>query len=297
MSLLIEPGELPRWVPGQLLESSDGLGWQGVGLRTWRYKPQDVEVPALSHFMIVAYRRGSTRMARRFEGRWSQAECHPGDISLLTRSQGSHWHWTSEIDVRHAYLPEATLSTVAADMLERPIADIRLHDLLNVRDPVVNGIVDAIAAETTANAPGGAICVEALGMQLAVHLLRRYASVSCREPKSLGGLPPAVTRRLRDYIDTHLQEPLTLEQLAQQAGMGPWSFGKRFRQSFGQAPHAYLVERRVERARQLLAQGRLPVKAVASACGFSDQAHLTRVMQQKLGVTPGALRRAVIGTN
>ncbi len=295
MSLLIEPGELPRWVPGQLLESSDAFGGRGVGLRSWRYQPQDVEVPALSHFMIVAYRRGSTRMARRFEGRWSHADCHPGDLSLLTRSQGSHWHWNSEIDVRHAYLPQSTLSTVAVDMLERPIADIRLHDLLNVRDPAVSGILDAMSAEATAKAPGGALCVEALGIQLAVHLLRRYASVSCREPKPMGGLPAAACRRLRDFIEAHLNEPLTLEQLAQQAGMGVWSFSRRFRQSFGQAPHAYLIERRVERARELLAQGRMPVKAIASACGFSDQAHLTRMMQQKLGVTPGALRRAAAG--
>lgn len=291
MSQLIQPSELPKWVPGQVLECSEGRGWPGVGLRTYRYPPQEVQVPPLSHFLIVSYKRGSTRMARRFDGRWSHADCRPGDLSLLTRSQRSHWHWTSEVEVRHAYLAETLVSGVAADMLERPISDVRLHDLLNVRDPQVSGIVDAIAAEAGAGACGGALLAEALGTQLAVHLLRNYASVSCREPRAMGGLSPALCRRLTDYVEQRLHEPITLEALAHEAGMGAWSFSRRFRHSFGQAPHAWIIGRRIERARRLLAQGSMAVKAVASACGFADQAHLTRVMQQKLGVTPGALRR------
>ncbi len=291
MSLLIQPADLPKWVPGQVLECSEGRGWQGIGLRSYRYQPQDVQVPPLSHFLVVSYKRGSTRMARRFEGRWSHAECRPGDMSLLTRSQNSHWHWTSEIDVRHAYLPEALVSGIAADMLDRPISDVRLHDLLNVRDPAVSGIVDAIAAEASTSACGGALVAEALGTQLAVHLLRKYASVSCRDSKPMGGLSPALCRRVSDYVDTHLHEQVTLEALAREAGLGVWSFSRRFRHSFGEAPHAWIIGRRIARAQQLLAQGTLPVKAVASACGFADQAHMTRVMQQKLGTTPGALRR------
>ena len=292
MSVLIQPADLPKWVPGQVLESSDGLGWQGVGLRAYRYRPMEVEVPALSHFTVVAYKRGSTRMARRFDGRWTHGECHPGEVSLLTRSQRSRWHWTSEIDVRHAYLSEQTVSGVAADMLERPIADVRLHDLLNVRDPLVTRIVDAIADETGQRSVGGALCAEALGIQLVVHLLRKYASVSCSEPLAAGSFMPALRRRLQDYIETRLHERLTLDEMAAEAGMGAWTFSRRFRQTFGQAPHAYVIDRRIDRAKQLIEQGSLPVKAVASACGFADQAHLTRAMQQRLGVTPGALRRA-----
>lgn len=291
MVQLIQPADLPKWVPGQVLESSDGLGWQGVGLRSYRYRPMDVEVPALSHFTVVAYKRGSTRMARRFDGHWTHTECRPGEFSLLTRSQRSHWQWTDEIDVRHAYLSEKTVAAVAADMLERPIADIRLHDLLNVRDPVVTGIVDAIAQETGQRAIGGTLCAEALGVQLSVHLLRKYASVSCSEPRAAGVFAPALRRRLADYIETRLHDRITLDALAAEAGMGAWTFSRRFRQTFGKAPHAYVVDCRIERAKRLIEQGSLPVKAIASACGFADQAHLTRVMQQKLGVTPGALRR------
>ena len=147
MALLIRPEELPHWVPGDLLRCSDGQGWKGVGLRAYRYQGLDVQVPAMADFMIVSYNRGSTMMERRFEGRWTRTECHPGDVSLLTRSQASHWHWTEQIDVAHVYLSDAVVSRVAADVLERPVAAVRLHDILRTQSRVVTEIVDTISRD------------------------------------------------------------------------------------------------------------------------------------------------------
>ena len=90
MPSLITPGELHKWVPGKVLSASDALGWKDVGQRTYRYVGQDVAVPGIDHFTIVRYCVGATRMERRFDGRWTQTHCAPGDLSLLTRSQGSH---------------------------------------------------------------------------------------------------------------------------------------------------------------------------------------------------------------
>lgn len=288
---MITPEELPKWVPGRLLACSDDLGWHGVALRAYRYRPLDVPVPAMADFMIVSYQRGSTQMERRFEGGWTRTQCNAGDISLLTRSQGSHWHWTEEIDVAHAYLSEALVSKVAADVLERQVADIRLLDLLQTRDPVVSSIVDTMFLESGSRGVGGALYVEALSTQLVVHLLRKYVSVTYREAATRGGLPQAMCRRLVEYIETRLHEGVTLADLGSVSGMGAWTLGRRFRQSFGKAPHAYIIDQRVARAQRLLALGTLPVKAIASSCGFADQAHMTRVLQSRLGLTPAALRR------
>ena len=291
MGQLITPEDLPRWVPGELLHSSDGRGWKGVGLRAYRYQGLDVAVPGMADFMIVSYKRGNTLMERRFEGRWTRTECHCGEISLLTRAQASHWHWTQPIDVAHAYLSEALVSRVAADVLDRPIAEVRLQDLLRAQDPVITGIVEALSREADEAAVGGGLYVDALSTQLIVHLLRRYASVEYVDHSGSGELAPALRRRIVDYIEARLDQALTLEELASVAAMGVWSFGKRFRASFHTTPHHYLMDRRIECARRLLTQGSLPVKAIASACGFADQAHLTRVMQARLGKTPAALRR------
>ena len=291
MTALITPAELPKWVPGQILGASDDLGWNGVEFRAYRYEGLDVEVPALRDFTIVSYARGTTPMERRFEGRWTRTECHPGDVSLLTRSQRSHWHWTSGIDVSHLYLTEAFVTAVANEIMDRNVAEVRLHDVLKANDPVLTAIVRSIADEALQRSIGGALCVEALSVQLVVHLLRKYASVSFREPSDSGRLAPAQARRVAEYIDARLHESASLEALAAVAGLGVWSFSRRFRATFGRPAHAYVIDRRVERAQALIRQGALSVKEIASACGFADQAHMTRVFQARLHTTPAVLRR------
>jgi AraC family transcriptional regulator len=291
MTALITPAELPNWVPGLVLAASDELGWSGVQFRAYRYAGLDVEVPAMRDFTVVSYARGATPMARRFEGRWTRTECRPGDASLLTRSQRSHWHWTAGIDVNHLYLSEAFVTRVANEVMDRSVSEVRLLDVLKTNDPVVTETVDAIAAEADQRSLGGALCVEAMGVRLVVHLLRNYASVSFREPCDNGRLSPAQARRVVEYIDERLHESASLEALAAVAGLGVWSFSRRFRATFGHPAHSYVIDRRVERAQALIRQGALSVKEVASACGFADQAHMTRVFQARLHTTPAVLRR------
>jgi AraC family transcriptional regulator len=295
MPELISPRRLPEWVPGDLLCASDALGWKDVVTRSYRYTGLDVEVPPLDHYTIVRYCVGRTPMERRFEGRWTRTSCAPGDFSLLTRAQTSHWHWTEALDVAHVYLSDALLSRVAGDMLERTVAEVRLHDLLRAQDPVLTGIADAIVQEARQHCAGGALYVEALGTQLAVHLLRRYADVSFRAPPGAGRLSQAQLRRLSDYIEARLGETISLEDLAAVTGMGVWTFSRHFRGATGRSPHAFVLDRRIERALRLLTQGALALKEVAAACGFADQAHMTRVMRERLGVTPAQVRKTSAG--
>lgn len=293
MTALIKPKDLPAWVPGRILSASDDLGWEGVSHRAYRYTGLDVPIPAMDTFMVVRYRDGLTPMDRRFDERWTRTTCTPGDFSLLTRSQASHWHWTETIEVSHTYLSETLMSRVACDMLDRTVSEVRLHDLLRVQDPVVTGLTDAITQEALQCNLGGPLYVEALGVQLAVHLLRHYASVNLRASTPTGGLSAAHVRRLREYIDEHLHLPITLDDLAQVLGLGVWTLSRRFRQAFGQSLYDFVLERRVERATRLLQQGVLAIKEVAAACGFSDQAHLTRVLRARTGRTPAQVRRSV----
>ena len=77
MAHLIQYKELPEWVPGRILLSSDDLGWKNVALRSYHYHGQDVLVPAMSDFMIVGYQGGVTPMQRRLEGGWKKEVMSP----------------------------------------------------------------------------------------------------------------------------------------------------------------------------------------------------------------------------
>lgn len=290
MGRAIRPDELPKWVPGTVLSSSDQLGWKGVAQRSYHYAGLDVSIPPLDHFMIVRYRAGQTPMNRRFDDRWSRAHCVPGDASLLTMSQESHWYWTQDVDVSHVYLSNTLMSRVAGEVTERSVAEVRLRDVLCAKDPTLLAITDAITGEAMQHGMGGPLYVEALGTQLAVHLLRNYADVRFRASHDPGRLSPAQLRRVLELIDARLHEGLTLEEMAGMAGLGVCTFSRRFRETQGRAPHAFVIDQRVKRAQQLLTTGDLAVKEVAVSCGFSDQAHMTRVLHARLGLTPARIR-------
>jgi AraC family transcriptional regulator len=290
MATIITPSDVPKYVPGAVTAASDGLGWNGVWLRGYRYTGLDVLVPPVRDYTIVSYCRGETSMERRYEGVWTKTHCGPGDVSLLTRSQQSHWHWTDAIDVSHVYLSENLMSGICEEVTERCVADVQLHDILKSHDPIVTAAVAAITREAEHHALGSALYVEAVATQLTVHLLRKYSSVTFREPSGKGKLSLAQVRRLTAHIDDRLHEQLNLQALAAVVGLGIWTFARHFRESFGRTPHAYIVERRIDRARRLLAQSSLPIKEIASLCGFADQAHMTRIFQTHLHTTPAVLR-------
>ncbi len=291
MAELITPQQLPRWVPGEVIAASDGLGWRDVGLRGYRYLGQDVFIPPMRDHMIVSYKRGDTPMERRFDGSWQQTQCAPGSISLLTRAQRSDWNWSEHIDVCHIYLSDALLTRLASEALDRSVCEVRLRDVLNVEDPLITGAVEAIRREAAGAALGGALYVEAVGAQLALHLLRHYSSVSFDERDDGSRLSTVQKQRVVDYVESHLEHNIELGALAAVAGLGLAAFNRRFRATFGSAPYHYVIGRRLERARLMIVSSDRALKQIAAACGFSDQAHMTRLFRARLGVTPGALRR------
>ena len=125
----------------------------------------------------------------------------------------------------------------------------------------------------------------------------RLAFVSERIRAGLGrdgGKPaprpdPAVAGRLRDHLDAHLFEPVTLEDAAAAVGGGQTHVARSFVEAFGITPHAYVVGRRLEAARDRILAGQ-PLADIAAEVGFYDQAHLTRRFRRFLGTTPGRFR-------
>lgn len=240
--------------------------------------------------MIVQYEDGLTPMDRQFDGRWTRTNCGPGQFSLLTHNADSHWHWTQGLVVSHIYLANDLLTRLAGDMLQRPVSDVKLYDVLSGADSTVQTLCRELRCEARTACSGGALYAEAVSLQLGVHLLRHYATFEFRTTGPVARLSPAQLERLRSYVDAHLSGPLTLQDMACALDMGPWTLNRRLRRTLGISAYKYLMDQRVEKAHLLLQKTDLALKEVAASTGFADQAHMTRMIKARLGMTPGQLR-------
>jgi AraC family transcriptional regulator len=106
------------------------------------------------------------------------------------------------------------------------------------------------------------------------------------------GLPPRVLRRVDEYIDAHLGKTISLDTLADVAGLSPSHFSRMFKQSKGVSPGDYLAGRRIARTMELLAGTDLSLAEIALAVGFSDQSHCSRSFRKHVGVCPSEYRRS-----
>lgn len=292
MGGLIGRGDVHRWAPGERTLDSVNLGWRGARLCGYRHPGLDVSVPALRDHAVILHTSASTRMSRRcYGGNWRTDRVVPGSVSLLSQSTPARWRWNEAVELLHLSISSADMGIIAADVYQQTIRNVELHDVLEARDPVLEHVIRALAAEVRESGIGGSLYVEALRNQACIWLTRHYSNVTFKVKPTTGGLSATQRRLLTEYMNEHLVQSIKLADLANVAGLSVYQFFRKFRTEFGCAPHTYVLRLRVENAKRLLKQCCLPLKAVAADSGFADQSHMTRLFRRQLNVTPADYRR------
>jgi AraC family transcriptional regulator len=132
-------------------------------------------------------------------------------------------------------------------------------------------------------------------IQIAAALLRAQSESNDRQGSSPGtgrrALAPWQVDRATRFIDANLHKKITISDIAEMTRLSASHFSRAFRATVGEAPHAHIMRRRVERAQHLIRVTNQPLVEIALECGFSDQAHLTKLFRRVVGICPGAWRR------
>ena len=158
------------------------------------------------------------------------------------------------------------------------------------QDPVIAHMLSALRAEVCDGCPSGRPYGTSLCTALAIHLVRRYAAAAVPRGVRKGGLSPDRLRRVLDHIEGHLSDDITQTQLAEVARLSSAHFSAQFRRSTGLPPHRYLLQKRIKRAKELLAADGMSLAEISYALGFPSQAHFTTTFRKLVGTTPGAYR-------
>lgn len=201
---------------------------------------------------------------------------------------GSSTLWTLSQPARSLLLRlSPALLRDAGDAMGMPAGQADLAPSIHIRDAQVERIGWMMQAEDHDSYPGGRLFADSLGAALAARLL----ALQSRRPvaTTIRALPAWRLNAVVEYVEAHLDQDLTLAELAAVAGFSVSHFKPMFRAATGKPAHRFVLERRVERARWRLLQGNASVTEIALETGFAHASHLARCMRRLLGVSPSEL--------
>ena len=269
------------------LENSAELG-DGMATALWRNHHDARDYLSPHHHTLTCYLAGGSDTFRREQPAHKGA---PGKLCVLPAGADFSWVINDQIRLVHLYISQQQFAESSTRLLDREPREVQLQEAVFIDAPeLVGGFQQLLNLDW--QEPGERL----LGNSLAHGLLSSLLLGQSGQRKGIrlkGGLAPGLRRRLIDYIEAHLDNPLTLGELARLANLSEYHFAHMFSLSFAMPPHRYVLLRRLTRARELLTRTRLPLSEIALSCGFSSASHFSNRFRTSMGATPGDYRAAL----
>jgi AraC family transcriptional regulator len=216
----------------------------------------------------------------------------PGTINLTPPGVEGTWEASASSRAAVVVIRPEFLSRAIEEHWGADSGKVEIKAQFLIRDPVIEAITLSLAREATGGSPAGRLYLESGCEFLAHHLIYRYSSLSPTPPRSVGGLPSRRLRLVLEYIEDTLGQPIKLRELAALAAISARHFERAFRQSTGFSPHAYVMDRRLHRARGLLTnRPELPIEQIALQLGFSSSSHFSSAFRRQTRLTPTEFRK------
>jgi AraC family transcriptional regulator len=277
---------------GSVLASSEALDWPGLQVVKAHLKAGEVIAPPMTdNGLCVSLSSARGRLQRRLAGeRLERSWCQTGHICITPARREAWWQEDEQSEILLIFLREALFSRVARETFGWDPAKVELQPRFSIRDLVLEHLGRLLLNELETPRPGGRLFAESLANTLAVHLLRNHSSRVAPELSLTGGLPATRLKRVVDYIEAHLDDGISLEQMAELAGYSTYHFSRLFKQATQRSPHQFVVERRIQHAKERLKTPQASTAEIAYDLGFSSQSHFAAAFKKMVGVTPRVYR-------
>lgn len=208
-----------------------------------------------------------------------------GNICITPAGQSIGAEWNKPLDNLGMSLDTRFVSETAADNgFPRTVDFVEVYKR---KDPLIHNIGLSLLESARAENAFGRLYSDSLIQTLTLHLLSNYTTTAfASHRQSNGGLSGYKLKRVTDYINEHLENDLGLNEIAAVAELSPYHFARAFRKSTGKTPQQYLMQQRLERAKELLARADLPIVEVSLRTGFKNQSHFTTLFRKYTNFTP-----------
>ena len=267
--------------------------WNDIGLRHYNVLAGAIEETTFTRHEITLPFRGSFTTTRQTPtGAQRSSVRTTGTLCVVPAYQPVSLNWEEEVECLTMLLDPVLLVRIA--MESSHARQVELKAVGNIDDPFIWQIGLALLGESRSVAPMGRLYAESLANTLAFHLLKNYTVSGHRTPNFVGGLAGNKLRRATEFINANLSDDVTLAEIADTVELSPCHFPRAFKRTTGLTPQQYLMQRRVELAKRLLAKDELPIIEVSAQVGFKNQSHFTTFFRRLTSMTPKAWREAQI---
>jgi AraC family transcriptional regulator len=264
--------------------------WNGINIEHHLQPPAECEMRLTQHTICILLSECHTER-RVDDGHLRRHHARSGEIIIYPASS-KHWiRWQENAEFLLLFLDPVLVTRAADELASRSTIEF-IESGNETEDPLLQQIGLALKVEIDKRMDASSsLYAESLANALSAHLLRHYMVWKPILRDAAGTHSASTMRRVIEYIHDNLEAHLTLAELSFIADMSTYHFARTFKQVTGMAPHQYVLNARIERAKSLLLQGNLSIAEIASKVGFFDQSHFTRYFKRLVGVTPQILFR------
>jgi len=281
-----------RIIAGALADpllSSRARGWNGIIVELHSFQDLDTLVEPQDH-VIAVHLSGNVTLHRTRDGRTRSKSMDVDDVTITPAGPPTRWQQSGHSLVVLVRIAIDYMRRVASEECALDPACVELQGTFGVRDARIADLARRLLAGLEFEGADSQLYVGMLACDLAIRLLREYTVATASTVWPRAGLSSHKLRKAIDFVDENLRNDLTLDAIAAAVALSPGHFAHAFRQTTGVAPHRYVLERRVERAKTLLLQSDLPITQIAHLVGCSSHSHFSVLFNRVTGVTPRQFR-------
>lgn len=262
-----------------------------MSLRYFQAAPDTMpESVFAEHHILLNLQERPHRVQNMRDGQLHDFVFHKNEIIVTPAGVRSGWRWFEQSNVIVITLDPDKVDRFAQTELSMLLDTQQFQDtpLFEDADLCAAGVMlrDALASDDITSG----VMFEAMSRVLLVKLLQRYGKKRPDEIALNARFTSAHYKRVLDFIRNRLDQTITLDELAKEAGMSASHFSRVFKETVGSTPMQYVLAYRVEQAIKLMADDERSLGRIAFECGFADQAHFSRSFKQVTGQTPRAYR-------